>query len=486
MKNKITKLFLVLMFSGFATHAQTNEEMQVTTKEYDQEWLKNFEKEQRDRWDRNYESALEIAKAKDLPISGVDEEGNYFELVGLVEETGTLKYYKTNKIRSKDNVLFNNTSTKSSIQTARVQYLHDGTATGGVNIDGQSMIVGEWDGGTVYAAHSSLGISRVTQKDGSSGEITNDGIKHASHVAGTMVANSSISDIKGMAPQASLWANNWTQDISEMTSQAGQGLLTSNHSYGVGYYSAGFETDPSPLGQYNSDSRILDQLLYNAEYYLPVYAAGNDRSGEWIGNRYAYFNTSKGGLDLLYGEGTSKNNVVVAAVEGVTDYQQPSDVVMSVFSNWGPTDDFRIKPDISAKGVNVKSVGTTSTTNTAIMDGTAMAAPSVTGVFTLWQQYFKKLYPTTGKMRAATVKALMAISADEAGTADGPEPMFGWGLINAARGAEIVRDSKPAIAKSVVSELELVNGQDYTITVDVDGTQPLKAAIAWTDPAGSI
>src|SRR5690606_40754682 len=88
-------------------------------------------------------------------------------------------------------------------------------------------------------------------------------------------------------------------------------------------------------------------------------------------------------------------------------------------------------------------------------------------------------------MRAATVKALMAISADEAGTADGPDPMFGWGLINAARGAEILRDSKPAIAKSVVSELELMNGQEYQITVDVDGTQPLKAAIAWTDPAGA-
>src|SRR5690606_21230009 len=237
--------------------------------------------------------------------------------------------------------------------------------------------------------------------------------------------------------------------------------------------------------KYNSDSRILDQLLYNTEYYLPVYAAGNDRNGEWTGSQYVYFNTARAGFDLLYGEGTSKNNVVVAAVEGVTDYQKPSDVVMSVFSNWGPTDDFRIKPDISAKGVNVKSVGVTNPSSTDIMSGTSMAAPSVTGVFALWQQYFKQLYPTKGKMRAATVKALMAISADEAGTADGPDPMFGWGLINAARGAEILRDSKPAIAKSVVSELELMNGQEYQITVDVDGTQPLKAAIAWTDPAGA-
>lgn len=488
MKNKITKLFVVLMLSGFVANAQTDEKMKANVVGYDQEWLKNFEKEQRNRWDRNYELALKIARDKDLPVLGLDEDGNYFELVGLIEDTGELKYYKTSRIRVKENVLFNNTSTKSSIQTARVQHLHDGTSTGGVIVEGQTMIVGEWDGGSVYAAHSSLGTNRVTQKDNSTGDVTADGtgIAHASHVAGTMVANNSDSTIKGMAPQASLWANNWIQDISEMTSQAGQGLLTSNHSYGVGYYQSGFHNNPAPLGRYNSDSRILDQLLYNAEYYLPVYAAGNDRNGEWTGSQYVYFNTSKGGLDLLYGEGASKNNVVVAAVEGVTDYQQSSNVVMSSFSNWGPTDDFRIKPDISAKGVNVKSVGVVNTASTAVMDGTSMAAPSVTGVFTLWQQYFKQLYPTKGMMRAATVKALMAISADEAGTADGPDPMFGWGLINAARGAEILRDSKPAISKSVVSELELTNGQEYQITVNVDGTQPLKAAIAWTDPAGVV
>jgi len=92
-------------------------------------------------------------------------------------------------------------------------------------------------------------------------------------------------------------------------------------------------------------------------------------------------------------------------------------------------------------------------------------------------------------MRAATVKALMAISADEAGTAEGPDHRFGWGLINAKRGAEIIRDSRDTPARvgiTEIRELELANQDTYEIKVNTDGTMPLKVAIAWTDPAGNI
>jgi len=486
MKNKITKLFLVLMLSGFTANAQTSEEREQIVKDYNHEWLEKFEKTQREKWDKDYELAVSIAEKKGLPLSGTDEEGNYFELVGVIEGSDNLKYYKTNKVNAKDNVLFNNGDSKSSIQTARVQSLHNGSSTGNVIIEGQSMIVGEWDGGTVYAAHKSLGVNRVTMKDNSTGQVTNNGTDHATHVAGTMIANNNNPLIKGMAPAASLWANNWLQDTSEMTAQSRQGLLVSNHSYGIGYYQAGFHNNPSELGRYNSSSRILDDLLYEVEYYLPVYAAGNDRNGEWTGSQTVYFNPSKNGEDLLHGEGTSKNNVVVAAIDGITNYQQPSDVVMSSFSNWGPTDDYRIKPDISAKGVAVNSVGTTSDTATKLENGTSMAAPSVAGVFVLWQQYFKELYPTKGKMRSATVKALMAISADEAGATDGPDYRFGWGVINAKKGAEILRDSKPGVDRSHVLEHQLSNGTNFEIEVEIAGDGPLKAALAWTDPAGRV
>jgi len=462
MKNKITKLFLVLTLSGFAAHAQTPEERQQIVKDYDLEKLKSLENQFREDYEKNYEKAVKIAREKGMPIEGVDDEGRKFTLEGVIEGTDNLKYYKSN----------NNTATKSSIQTARVQHLHNGGSLG-LNIEGQTMILGIWDGGAVYAGHNSLGVSRVTSKDGSA---TID--DHASHVAGTMIANNSISDLKGMAPQGSLWSNNWSNDKAEMTSQASQGLLVSNHSYGTDYAAAGFQNTPGVFGRYMQDARELDLLLFTADNYLPVIAAGNAR-----GDGY---NTARGGADLMHGDAVAKNAVVVAAIDGITDYTQASDAVMSSFSQWGPTDDFRIKPDISAKGVNVKSVGISGASATATQQGTSMAAPSVTGVFALWQHYYKTLYPTKVKMRAATVKALMAISADEAGTADGPDARFGWGVINAKVGAEILRDSKGAEPASVVAEEVLANGAVHEITVETDGLLPLKAAIAWTDPAGNV
>ena len=136
MKNKITKLFLVLMISNYAANAQTDEERKEITKGYNQEWFKNAVREGQVKYEREYAQAVSIANEKGLPLAGVDSEGNYFQLVGLIEETGELKYYQTNRIAKNDNVLFNNSATQSSIQTARVQFLHD------MDIQGQGMIVG--------------------------------------------------------------------------------------------------------------------------------------------------------------------------------------------------------------------------------------------------------------------------------------------------------------------------------------------------------
>jgi hypothetical protein len=50
---------------------------------------------------------------------------------------------------------------------------------------------------------------------------------------------------------------------------------------------------------------------------------------------------AKGGFDMLTGSSVSKNVLVVAAVNAVATYNGPSSVVMSSFSNYGPTDDGR-------------------------------------------------------------------------------------------------------------------------------------------------
>src|SRR5690606_41840809 len=162
-------------------------------------------------------------------------------------------------------------------------------------------------------------------------------------------------------------------------------------------------------------------------------------------------------------EAVSKNNVVVAAVEGIGEYDNSDDVVMSDFSNWGPTDDFRIKPDISAKGVGVKSLYTGSNTATKSENGTSMAAPAVAGVFVLWQELHKELWPFRGFMKGATLKAFMAATADEAGRYQNgnlltgtwysrlpwSDPRFGWVLISAKTGADVMQVTKTTSISTV-------------------------------------
>jgi len=113
-----------------------------------------------------------------------------------------------------------------------------------------------------------------------------------------------------------------------------------------------------------------------------------------------------------------------------------------------------------------------------------MATPAVTGVFALWQQYFKQLWPSQVSMRSASVRGLMAHTALEAGALPGPDASFGWGVINAEGGAQVLKDAK--VDKAVFKQLVLTSGSPYELHVVLDGSSPLTATIAWTDKEGSV
>ena len=260
-----------------------------------------------------------------------------------------------------------------------------------------------------------------------------------------------------------------------MASEASQGLLVSNHSYSRGslgslwYY-----------GAYDSRARTVDEITFNNPYYLPVMAAGNDR-GNTVEEPQSTQNTNKFGYDLIFGAANAKNAMTVGAVMQVNNYVNEDSVEMSSFSSWGPTDDGRIKPDITTKGVGVYSSYDSNDTSYATMPGTSMASPGVTGVVTLLQQYHNQLYSTF--MRAATVKGVILHNGDEAGYNVGPDYEYGWGLINARKAAETIRDKNVATSGSMMGELSLAQGATFTKQVTANGTGPLKVSISWTDPA---
>ena len=357
----------------------------------------------------------------------------------------------------------------------------------GINILGTGIRLGTWDSGKARPDHVEL-IGRVTQLDGAS---MND--NHATHTSGTMIASGVSPFAKGMAPEATLSAFDFNNDVSEMTSQARPDqttLLLSNHSYGTvaGWNNGSWFGDPSisvqadyKFGFYDLQSAQWDGIAFNAPYYLIVKSAGNDRGESGDGSRPA--DGSPNGFDCISTFGVAKNVLTVGAVNKVTNYTGPADVLMTSFSSWGPTDDGRIKPDVVAPGLNVFSSIATTTTAYANANGTSMSTPAVTGTLALWQQLYKGLN-SGNYMRSATLKALTIHTAREAGPNNGPDYMFGWGLLDAEVGAKVIIEKDNQ--NTFIQESVLVSGQVFEMNLGVPkpGTK-ITATLAWTDPAGS-
>ena len=404
MKNSTLLFGLAALLSVTNALSQTLAERQVITANYDQQALTLLEDELRKDFETNQRIAFEMAAQKGWETHMTLPNGGNALLVGVFDD-GTPKYYTT------DN--------REGAITTRTDRVHtDGVA--GLDLNGENMIGGVWDGGRVRDTHNLL-EDRTTQID-NPGSISN----HSTHVSGTMVGSGSQvnGQAKGMAPMAELLTYDFGADEPEMTNAAANGLLISNHSYGI----ASSNVPLWYIGYYDSNARDIDRIVYNAPYYLPICSAGNDRqSGE---------NPADGGYDYLTDKSVAKNNIVVAATFEVLEYEDASDVFMSSFSSWGPTDDGRIKPDISAKGVNMYSSSGASNASYTNMSGTSMATPNVSGSLLLLQQHYNDL---NGEyMLASTLRALALHTADEAGFAPGPDYRFGWGLLNTQHAAQVI------------------------------------------------
>lgn len=396
-------------------------------------------------------------------------------------------------------------TTTSNVNTAKTISTDKAWPGGslGLNLTGAGETPRVWDESLTRTSHQEFG-SRLVHGDGAATLS-----RHATHVSGTIMASGVSANAKGMAYAANCRSFDWNSDVAEMQTEAANGMILSNHSYG---FLAGWSYSSSntawfwygrqqdfkdwKFGFYDDYAQAYDQIQRNYPYYTIVKSAGNNRSsgsstGPGPGNPYFVRDNSNNwvesteprdpntGYDGLSTFSTAKNLLSVAAVNPIAaGYSQPSDVVMSTFSSWGPTDDGRIKPDISACGVSVFSTSHTADDAYATLSGTSMAAPSVTGSLTLIQQHHKNLF--NEYLLSHTLKAIVLHTADEAGPNDGPDYQFGWGLMNTAKCIEVISNSGQ---KHALLSRTLNNNGTYTIRVRALGNEPLKASIAWTDPA---
>lgn len=454
MKKKYLLLFSILVVSS-SVFGQSKEDIKKITSGYDLKLIKEREEFYREKARAEKKKAVAKAQSKNWPIYTIKEDGSISELMRLTPE-GLPVYYTT------DNV--------NAARSTRANHLNTGGSLG-LTLDGQGMTVREWDGGNVRASHNAFG-GRLTVVD-DSGSTT---VFHSTHVAGTLIASANPASVKGMASQASARTFNWTDDESEVISETADGMLISNHSYGVPITSNGTTLPSWLIGSYTSDAEAWDEIAYNAPYYLAVMSAGNDGDNNNNPDPLSF------GFDKLVGNKVAKNNLIVASCEDASVAADgtvvASNVNISGFSSQGPSDDLRIKPDITGNGSNLTSTSNISNTATGSSSGTSMASPNVAGTLVLLQQHFKN--KTNSFMRASTLKGLACHTADDAGEI-GPDPNFGWGLLNAKKAAEAITNNG---LNSWISEENLNNSQTFSMTVNSPGGTPLIASISWTDVPG--
>jgi serine protease AprX len=360
--------------------------------------------------------------------------------------------------------IFFSISNDGSSKTIRANSMYPG-GTLGLSVTGAGIVVGVWDGGKVRNTHNEFPNSKVTLFDDAP-----DLSAHATHVTGTIVAAGTSALRRGIAYGATALTHDWNTDYDEMISFGDGGYLTSNHSYG-------YSTDNLPnnqFGKYDGSSIEIDNLANTYPFYQVVLAAGNDRNNSDLEQ-----NSLKGGYDLLSGTAVSKNGITVAAVDQLLNYSGPGSVVMSDFSNFGPPDDGRVKPDISAKGVGTSSCVSSANFAYDIFSGTSMAAPAVTGLVALLQNHYHN--SAAAYMRASTVRGLICHSAREAGFFDGPDYEYGWGLADGLTAANIITNRG---VSTILEEHTLANAETFTKQIVLTSAQKLSITICWTDPTG--
>ncbi|EKX41119.1 hypothetical protein GUITHDRAFT_112852 [Guillardia theta CCMP2712] len=181
------------------------------------------------------------------------------------------------------------------------------------------------------------------------------------------------------------------------------------------------------------------------------------------------------------------------------------------FSSWGPTYDFRIKPDVLCPGYRIHSSFSdgdptsfqcgayANSAGGALleMSGTSMATPLCAGSAALVRDYFKGGHHAGGdaskgfNASAALVKATMIHSAQPAmvQSASGawefpssvPNIQTGYGRIDLSKGLSF-SDSP---TRSIYRDREQVdNGGELSVCLHASSSMPFKATLVWTDPAG--
>lgn len=449
MKFKIL-LYLALIISA-SIKSQTNEQRQSIKKTNQKNEISKFEK----TFKAKYELDDQNVKTYLLENPSVKRYN---------KKNGSIYYIKSINKKGKPVII----KTKSNVESGeliKANSLYNGGSIG-ANITGTNMVIGVWDIGLVRTTHELLS-GRVENQPNQTMPVED----HMTHVTGTIVGKDIGNSARGIAYNATSKNYDSTNDLVEMLTFATDGYLISSHSYGP----ANDNTLPQwYFGAYDETAKQLDLITKSAPYYQPFIAVGNEQDNNGSGKTGALQ-----GYDVITSYCSSKNAISVGAVN--------ADRTISDYSNFGPSDDGRIKPDICARGTGINS-------STAVSDssysgegqnssGTSYATPAAAASALLLQQYYFSIKGSY--MKASMLKALLLHSADDEGNL-GPDNKFGWGVLNIERAANIIKNSNGG--GSDMSMITVNPTNDDTEAFEISGIEtenvPARFSFCWTDDDG--
>ncbi|HXT39183.1 MAG TPA: S8 family serine peptidase, partial [Candidatus Angelobacter sp.] len=397
--------------------------------------------------------------------------------------------------------------------------------------------------GRVFFSSTDTNLS-VTQLD-------TDG--HGTHVAGTIISSGGLSatvfdtlgnppsgsvtnaNFRGKAPAANLFVLPIDLQVGPIISDSYlQETAASNNFVGLGHTNAFVSNNSWSYNgafEYNSASASFDAAVRDAmpeitgsQPIVYVFAAGNSGFGSTNG--------TVGEPDSISAPATAKNVITVGAIEsfrnitnetvingetnapflGYTD----SDNQVAAFSSRGNVGigtegDFgRFKPDVVAPGtfvVSTLSLNMDASTIDPLIPslgpyyryetGTSMAAPSVSGILALMQEFFEQKLKRSfspALMKALLINGARSVNPDYDLSPSSVINLQGWGLVN-------ITNSLPTALTNTTDETSwpvrffdqsptnvVATGQRRTwnLGVSADGqVDPLRVTLVWTDPPGN-
>ncbi|MCA9304122.1 MAG: S8 family serine peptidase, partial [Phycisphaerales bacterium] len=353
------------------------------------------------------------------------------------------------------------------------------------NLDGTGVDVLIYDGGRMVS-HNDF-ASRLTIGSSDTAP-TSD---HATHVGGTVGGDGTANiNNRGMAPGVQIISYGFEQEggLQQGFLYTDPGDLEADYSEAIALYGAdisnnsiGTNTAPNGYpcdwtGNYGVTGALIDAVARGSlgNPFRIVWANGNERQttrclGDDNGNFGEFYSTAP--------PAGAKNHITVGSVDADTD-------LTSSFSSWGPLDDGRIKPDISAPGCQAGGDGGVTSTSSfgassySVKCGTSMASPTVTGISALILEQYRITNPEKPDLMNATLKSLLANTAVDRGNV-GPDYKYGYGSVRADAAIDAV------ISENVI-EGEVAQGGTYQFIVIIGpGDNGLQVTMAWDDVPGT-